>query len=89
MQLWSSAGLSQTIKWLTPFGWVSERDPNEDFLQLYWEKFTSMFSLQIWSPILPDLIHAISFVESRAIKDVAYYKVTTRFVNDVLGECTL
>lgn len=60
MQLWSSAGLSQTIKWLTPFGWI-------------------------WSPILPDLIHAISFVESKAIRDVAYYRVTTQFVNDVLG----
>jgi lipase ATG15 len=60
MELWSSAGLSQTIKWLTPFGWI-------------------------WTPILPDLIHAISFVESRAIRDVAYYKVTTRFVNEVLG----
>lgn len=60
MQLWSSAGLSQTIKWLTPFGWI-------------------------WSPILPDLIHAISFIESRTIKEVAYYQITTAFVNDVLG----
>ena len=39
----------------------------------------------IWTPILPDLIHFISFIESRAIQDVAYYKVTTRFVNDVLA----
>eukprot|EP00804_Cyclotella_cryptica_P008105 CCRYP_004599-RA/>CCRYP_004599-RA protein AED:0.04 eAED:0.04 QI:305/1/1/1/1/1/9/380/1018 len=60
MQLWSSAGLAQTIKWLTPFGWI-------------------------WAPILPDLIKAIGFVQSRAIRDVAYYRVTTRFVNDILG----
>lgn len=25
------------------------------------------------------------FVQSHAIRDVAYYRVTTRFVNDVLG----
>jgi len=60
MQTWSSAGLAQVVKWLTPYGWI-------------------------WTPILPDLINAISFIESRAIKDVAYYTVTTRFVNDVLA----
>jgi len=37
------------------------------------------------TPILPDLIKVISFVESRAIRDVAYYKVTTKFVNDILS----
>ena len=39
----------------------------------------------IWSPILPDLINMVSLVESKEIADVSYYKVTTQFVNEVLG----
>lgn len=38
----------------------------------------------VWEPVLPHLIYLVNLVESDAISDVAYYKVTTRFVNDVL-----
>ncbi|KAL7541282.1 hypothetical protein ACHAXR_010772 [Thalassiosira sp. AJA248-18] len=39
----------------------------------------------VWEPILPHLIYLVNLVESEAISSVSYYKVTTRFVNDVLG----
>lgn len=38
----------------------------------------------VWEPVLPHLIYLANLVESSAIADVAYYKVTTQFVNDVL-----
>lgn len=38
----------------------------------------------IWTPILDNLVTAVNFVESESLKKVAYYKVTTGFINDVL-----
>jgi len=39
----------------------------------------------VWEPILPDLIYLVNLVESEPIASVSYYKITTQFVNDVLG----
>lgn len=37
----------------------------------------------IFNPILPDFIQAVNLIESKKISEVSYYKVTTRFVNEV------
>lgn len=39
----------------------------------------------VWSPILPDLVNLVHFTESQAISEASYYRVTTKFVNDVLA----
>lgn len=39
----------------------------------------------VWDPILPDLVKLVNRVEAATISEVSYYKVTTKFVNDVLG----
>lgn len=41
-----------------------------------------------WNPILDNLVNAVNWVESDTLKKVAYYKVTTAFVNDVLAGYT-
>ena len=38
----------------------------------------------VWGPIIPDLVHLVSMVETEAIQRVSYYKTTTQFVNDIL-----
>ncbi|KAL9179381.1 hypothetical protein ACHAXT_008671 [Thalassiosira profunda] len=39
----------------------------------------------VWNPILPDLVTIVNKVQSDAIASVAYYKVTSMFVDWVLG----
>ena len=39
----------------------------------------------IWTPILPDLVRVVNYAQSKSLKDIAYYKVTTQFVRDLQG----
>ena len=39
-----------------------------------------------WTPILPHIVKAISVIEDKALKDVAYYRETTAFVQSLKDE---
>lgn len=40
----------------------------------------------IWTPLMDRLIQAISALDSEAIEQVAFYKDTTAFVNEIQGQ---
>lgn len=42
----------------------------------------------LWNSILPDLVSLVNHVQSQAISEASYYRLTSRFVNDVLDGYT-
>ncbi len=38
---------------------------------------------ELWNSVLPHLVKAISVIEDKALEDVAYYKETTSFVEEL------
>ncbi len=40
----------------------------------------------LFTPVLPHLVRAVSVIEDKALKDVSYYRETTKFVEELLSE---